>query len=698
MVMNDTPNSSAQSPDFDAVPRAHRLIRGLTWLYASVALVLLLWVILGALPANYAPAMAREWIVGGLAAIALSAVLLALTFSVATLVVTGTRFRDAAAGEIETAETEAAVGAGPKGNVRFSPAGVLGMAVAFATPGGPSTWDRRISGFFGANSRATAYYESIKADPGFAARQGQAFVITTGALLVWFTEWLLLPAHAPGTAEVPPDAGVAAIGTAFVLAFLSLAAERFVKDFPEPQLPEVSTVRRLLLFTTLVLVAAACLEMGRSAGVTWLYWLVWIVAHLPGLVMLELTLRALARLFLPTPLPESATAVTDSILAAVLTGGARSPAALLRTHLGLDFSRSWALGFLSKAILPAILGTGLLCWILSGVKLIDLDQRGVYERFGAPVAVLGPGLHVLLPWPLGRLRPVEFGAIHSVAIGVDQSEPQESVAVGAESPAPLALNRLWESSHPGQAHYLVPSAGTGPQGFQSVDTEISVLYRVGLSDSAAMQSVYSVADPESLIRDEAGRLVLRFFNSRTLDAVIGARRENVAGALRDQLAADVDSRRAGIEIVSVLIEEIHPPVGAAAAYHAVQAAQINATASIFDEQARAELTAGNAVQQAYQMTTTADAKAAETLRVADAAAYRFDADRRAYLAGGKAYLTERYYGNLGAALSRVPLTILDYRLNSAEGPILDLRAPAMGSGGSGAAIPPPLIPGIEDKH
>jgi regulator of protease activity HflC (stomatin/prohibitin superfamily) len=356
----------------------------------------------------------------------------------------------------------------------------------------------------------------------------------------------------------------------------------------------------------------------------------------------------------------------------------------------LDFSRSWALSFLGKALLPAIFGTGLLCWGLTGLKLIDLGQRGVYERFGAPVAVLGPGLHVLLPWPFGRLRPVEYGAIHSVAIGVDQAEPDESISVGAESPAPLTLNRLWESSHPGQAHYLVPSAGTGPQGFQSVDTEISVLYRVGLSDSAALQSVYAVADPESLIRDEASSLVLRFFNSRTLEAVIGARRESVAGALRDELAANIDSHHAGIEIVSVLIEEIHPPVGAAAAYHAVQAAEINSTASIFHEQAQAELTAGGAQQEAYQRTTAADGKAAEIRHAADAAAYRFNADRSAFAAGGKAFLLERFYGNLDAALSKIPVTIIDHRLNSAEGPILDLRATAASAG-----LPGPLIPEIE---
>jgi regulator of protease activity HflC (stomatin/prohibitin superfamily) len=184
--------------------------------------------------------------------------------------------------------------------------------------------------------------------------------------------------------------------------------------------------------------------------------------------------------------------------------------------------------------------------------------------------------------------------------------------------------------------------------------------------------------------------VLRFFNSRTLEAVIGARRESVAGALRDELAADVDSHHAGIEIVSVLIEEIHPPVGAAAAYHAVQAAEINSTASIFHEQAQAELTAGSAQQESYQRTTAADAKAAEIRHAADAAAYRFNADRSAFAAGGKAFLLERFYGNLDAALSKIPVTIIDHRLNSAEGPILDLRATAASTG-----LPGPLIPEIE---
>jgi regulator of protease activity HflC (stomatin/prohibitin superfamily) len=664
--MDESSGSSTQSTEY-VFPRAHRLARTLTWLYGAAVLLVGFWVFLGFFSAATVPSTAREWIDSGMGGVVLSALLVALTGSIATLAMAGTRFRYAMS--LETQDT---------GTQWEDPT------------------ERRIAKFFGKKSSIIPYYRSIKADPGFVARQGQAVIVTTGAVVVWFTEWLFWPPQVSPTGDLGKNFG-AVVGVALTLAFVSLVAERFVKEFPEPQLPEVPTVRRLLFFATLVLVAGAVLEVGHGEGFTWVRWLVCALAVLPGLVMLELSLRALARLFLPPPLPSVAAAATDSLLVALVTGGPKAPSMLLRSHLGLDFSRSWAVAFLSKALLPAAFGTGLLCWGLTGVKLIEIGQRGVYERFGAPVAVLGPGLHMLLPWPFGRLLPVDFGTIHSVAIGVDEAET-ESNAADAEAPPPLSLNRLWESAHPGQAHYLVPSPGTGQQGFQSVDTEINVLYRIGLSDSAALQSVYAVANPESLIKEDAGRLVLRFFNARTLDAVIGARRENVADALRDQLAADIAADHAGIDIVSVLIEEIHPPAGAAAAYHGVQAAEINATASIFDEQAKAELTAGAAQQQAYQSTTAADAKAAEITRAADAAAYRFNADRRAYADGGKAFLLERYFGNLDTALSKTPVTILDHRLNSAEDPILDLRGTAPISALPSTATTPPLVPGIEVAH
>ncbi len=623
-------DSPPGDPPQNVAPRPLRLLRRLTWLYAVAVLVVGALLALALLPATAWPdarQLALEAAAGGLGGIVAPALLLAVTALGATLVITIARYR-------------------------------------YSEPPLP------------------------RFDPGWVARIGQAVIVPTGALVVCLSASLLWPGST--SPSVPANANIVA-ALVFALAFISLVAERTMAALPAPLLPEAPALRTLLLLTTVLLLVAACVELGRGTGLAWLHWPTLVLICVPCAVAIELAVRALARLFLPAPPPALATAVTSSLVAGLFTGGPRAPAVLLRTHFGLDFARSWALSYLSAALLPALFATGLFCWGLSGLKLIDLGQRGVYERLGAPVGVLGPGLHLLLPWPLGRLRPVEYGAIHAVAIGVDQPDQSAEAEIGAEAPAPESLNRLWESFHPGQANYLVPSPSTGQQGFQTVSTEISVLYRVGLMDSQALESVYTVAEPEDLVKEAASRLVLRYFNSRTLEAVLGARRENIADGLRAALVADLQSYHAGIDVVSVLIEEIHPPSGAAAAYHAVQAAQINASASISDETGRAKRAAGVAEQEAHQLTTAATALAGETIHAANAEAYQFDADRRAYAQGGRSFVLERSFTNLRKALAQTPLTILDHRLSPAQAPILDLRTQPADSA-VGLALPPAPAP------
>jgi len=630
-------NSSSEGAGESVTSRAHRLLRRLAWLYGGATVAVVLLLAMAALPAAVLPrarALAHETLVNGLGAMVLTALLLALTALSAALALTAARYR-------------------------------YGIATSAAVFSARVRWSL--------------------AEPGFAARQLQALIVPLGALLVWVTARVLWPA---AHAEHAATAGNVAAACVFALAFVSLMAERLMNDFPVPQLPEAPSLRRLLLLVTVLLAAAALVQVGHSAKLSWMRWPAMVVIAVPCVVALELALRALARLFLPAPAAANAKAVTDSVIAAVITGGPRAPGTLLRTHFGLDFARSWALRFLSAAVLPAIFGTVLLCWALSGLKLIDLGHRGVYERFGAPVTVYGPGLHLLLPWPMGRLRLVDYGTIHSVPIGVDAAT-QKNIPVqkliGAEAVPPLSLNRLWESVHADQAHYLVASPGTGEQGFQGVDTEIFVLYRVGLTDVAARQSVYALTDPPALIRETASSLVLRYFNSRTLEQVIGAQRQNVEGLLRAELSADIASYHAGIDIVSVQIEEIHPPVGVAQAYHAVQAARINANASISDEIGRAKRTAGVAQQEAHELVAAATAQATETRDTAASQAYQFDIDQRVYAADGRSFLLERLYSDLTAALRGKRLTIMDHRLSPSDGPIIDMR-PA-GATGAVASLP-----------
>jgi len=625
-----------QEPEI-VVSRAHRLIRRLTWFYSAVALIVVLYGALAywpqgwlSLPLTREINQASEALNGGFAGLTLASLLLIIGILSATALLTA---------------------------ARFTPPDRNAPAWALAARG-----------------------------PGYAARTGQGLIIPLFAALVIGVSWYFWPRPA---APQPLSADANILGAfAVVVAFIALVTERTMHDFPVPQMPEAPSLRRLLLLTTLLLFLAGVMEILRGAGFTWVRWGHYVVSMVPGLVAAELGLRALARLFLPAPKADDARAVTDSILAALITGGPRAPSALLKSHLGLDFARSWALGFLSAAALPAIVGTALLCWGLSGLKLIDIGGRGVYERFGAPVAVYGPGLHLLLPWPLGTLRPVEYGTVHEVAIGVDQAVSTDD-QIAAEAVPPPSMNRLWETAHEDEAHYLVASLSRGQQGFQAVSTEIHVLYRTGLTDNDALASIYSVADPQSLVRETAARLVLNYFDSHTLDQVLVGDQAQLQNSLRTDLARNIAVYKTGIEIVGVVIAEIHPPAGAASAYREVQAAEINARTSISDETGRAERMRGVANQEAREQTDQADATASETLSAADQEAYRFTADRKSYALGPDAFLLERRDTDLLAALSQTPLTVIDARIDPSQAPLIDLRANGADTAAIAAAAAPP---------
>ncbi|PPQ40823.1 SPFH domain-containing protein, partial [Rhodopila globiformis] len=254
-----------------------------------------------------------------------------------------------------------------------------------------------------------------------AARWPQMMAVVPLSALVAAAALLPRFAAAPDVAPPVPETTWICGGALIVLAFPLLVAERVLAAWPPVRLPEAPGLRGLLFLPTVILPATGALEIAAGLGAPGLAaHLTALLALLPGGIAAELALRAVGRCFLPPPPAAEARAV-ESALARMLAEGsrARSLAEPLRQHLGIDFARSWALAYVRAAFAPLLLVLVLVSWGLSGVALVPLDQRAVYERFGAPVRVLHPGLHLILPWPLGRLRPVEFGTVHEAGLAGD---------------------------------------------------------------------------------------------------------------------------------------------------------------------------------------------------------------------------------------------------------------------------------------
>ena len=514
---------------------------------------------------------------------------------------------------------------------------------------------------------------------GLTARWPQAIAVSGLSAAAVAVAWL--PSNA---AVVPANVNFMLGGAAIVLAFPLLIAERFFAAMPPSRLREAASLRALLLLPVLVLPGAAILRIAAGLGVTLANNLAPLLAVPLTLVAMELALRALGRCFLPPPPAATADAAIESLIALVLADGVRSRglAAPIRQHFGIDFSRSWALSFLRAAVPPVLLFLLLLSWGLSGLVLVGFDRRAVYERFGAPVAVLHPGLHAILPWPMGQVRWVEYGPVHEATL-TEAEMGQPVTLTGAEDRPPPEADRLWEQAHPNEINFLIASASGGKESFQIVSADIKLRYRIAMTDEGAMRAAYLVTDPQALLRATAGRAVAAFLVSRTLDTVLGANREAMAAALHTSVQQQLDAIGCGIELAAVAIEAIHPPAGAAEAYHNVQAAQIMAETSVAGEREQAANSRAQASQYATEIVGLAISIAAETTGRAAADVIRFDAETAAITLDKPAFLLERRLTALAGSLSKGSLIILDHRIPKADAPVLDLRPVSQGAPATG---------------
>jgi len=491
------------------------------------------------------------------------------------------------------------------------------------------------------------------------------------SLLVLEQTWdLALPAASLGVA-----ASVGAV-LSLVLAFGLLVFERQLAQQSPIEWPEAAPLAQLARVPIIVLVlAAVCLLFAGDASL-WPVRLAVLAGLLPGLVAVELLLRALLALFSPRRNTLEPTLLGRSVVADLLRWPPRPLLALqheLHNRFGIDLRQIWAFSYMRRAFFPVLALVALMGWLLTGVHEVPLQGRGIYERFGKPVQVFGPGLHAGLPWPWGRVLSVENGVVHELATSVGDGKTA-SVAEPAEGPAPAIANRLWDASHVNDKSQVIASRRADQQSFQIVNMDVRFVYRIGLTDAAALAATYHSADVPTLIRSTASRVLVHEFASRTLDGLLGADRVSLAEEIGRAVQADLQSLDSGVEILATVVEAIHPPAGAANAYHGVQAAQIGAQALIARERGAAAQQFNQAQLQASTANDQAQATAREVNATAQAADLRFRAERQAYATAGHAFVLEQYLGQLSQGLGSASLLILDHRLGgNGNAPTVDLR-------------------------
>lgn len=483
---------------------------------------------------------------------------------------------------------------------------------------------------------------------------------------------------------VHPSGQAAMMATSFgvvaaVLAAPLLVLERRLTATDPADLPEAAALARLARLLVLALAGGGLATAAAASGTPFAEYVPLAIAGLGGLAACELLLRALATPFVPVRDEREAIALADSAVLGLVLGWIGGQGGGLKERFGIDLSSSWALRWLRTAIPLAAVVLALAAWFLTGVTVLALHERGISERGGAPVAVLQPGMHVHLPWPFATVRRIDHGQVRMLTLGSSEVQAEHQT-----DPA-RRFDRLWEVRHSGEGEYLIPGRSTAGEAIPYLlSCDARIAWQIGDSDAEALAYHARVADPEALIIAIANRTLVHAFAKRSLDTVLGDDRDRLAEALRSAIQSGLDQIGtiedrsskpvgSGLRIASVIVDAIHPPVGAATAYAGVQDAMHNAAARLAAARGQAARRLADAGRDSSAARCGAVAAAGEAVAAAQASSVGFDTLIGTYRADGALAPRERWRAALGANLKRANLLIIDHRLDLGDGPTIDLR-------------------------
>lgn len=307
-------------------------------------------------------------------------------------------------------------------------------------------------------------------------------------------------------------------------------------------------------------------------------------------------------------------------------------AATLDYQFGWKVSRTQFYGLARRALLPFLLFQAAALWLLSCLLFVGPDQVAVRYRLGRPTAPLGPGFHLLAPWPVDRHVRLPARQVQTITLG-----PAEALAPAADE------------------LYIVAAA-------DAVDGAPADLLQAELYLSYELVDprrwLESSAEPERLLADLLRRETARCLAGSTLYELLGGGESSAAEAIARGVAAGAEAAGLGVVIRGVGFVGSGPPAPVREAFEAVTQAGEQQSAAILAAEAAAAHRAPEAEVAAEQARALADGRAARTRATASARRGWFAGVLSAARAEPRTFRTRRRLQALEAALAGREKTVV----------------------------------------
>jgi len=197
-------------------------------------------------------------------------------------------------------------------------------------------------------------------------------------------------------------------------------------------------------------------------------------------------------------------------------------------------------------------------YVLSGFYILTPDESGVIERFGRKVLPYRePGLHFKLPWPVDDLTRIKARRVRAVEIGF------RTVASAPED-EPSAYE--WNEQHVSGRYQKVPDESAMLTGDQNMVELYATVHYVPVHPD---DFLFRQLDGDATVRATGESVMQAVVTSSALDEVLTEGRRQLEQRAKDQLQARLDEYGAGVQVLAVKLQDVHPALEVVDAFRAV---------------------------------------------------------------------------------------------------------------------------------
>jgi|CXWL01.1.fsa_nt_gi regulator of protease activity HflC (stomatin/prohibitin superfamily) len=320
---------------------------------------------------------------------------------------------------------------------------------------------------------------------------------------------------------------------------------------------------------------ALAIALGAGSNIAWAEPLIAYVIRVALLLVgIELAVNFVLDFYRPRTAGVVPRPSFDSRILALIAdpgGIARSIAETINYQFGFEVSSTWFYKLLQQWLLPIVVCTAMIVLALTSIVIVDAGEAVVVERFGRPTTdpptVLGPGLHLKLPFPVDIVHRAPALHIRESVLGevsgkIDE-HPKDAIVWTEEHEYSPELMLLVGSGHTeGEAAASPTKVGerSSKEDTQSVAVSllmvsVPISYRV----SDPVKFLHNYSNPVGLMESIGYQMLSDFAAGTDIDTLMGPGRSEFNRKFKGQLQEKLDELKIGIEIVFAGIRDAHPP-------------------------------------------------------------------------------------------------------------------------------------------